>query len=83
MISQAVTSMKYNNSLRKKHRKMNAGLSVDKIDNTELNFPIASKKDIVLLRQKLQKEHKQKRIKYTILLSIIMVVLMGTLIYFA
>jgi len=83
MISQAVTSLKNNKNLRKKHRKKTEGLSGDKSMKTELVLPKSSKIKMKRLKLKLQKERRQARIKQLIVLGLVVIILISTFIFLA
>jgi len=82
-VQHAISVMKSNRSLLKKHRKRGFGLTGNESGKTEYNLPKASKHDIIKLRTKLQKEQKQRRTKQVVLLSVLLIVIISTLIYFA
>lgn len=76
-------SLKSNRNMLVKRKEKSFSFVTNSTEKTEYNLPEISEASILLLRQKLQKEHKQRRIKQIILLAIVVFVMFGTLIYFA
>ena len=75
-------SLNFNRSQLSKKRSGFGGLAHNPSgEKTEYNLPEASKKDIIKLRHKLQKEHIQRRVKQIVLLMVIMVVVISAVIY--
>lgn len=76
-------SLKSNRNMLAKRKEKSFSFVTNSTEKTEYNLPEISEASILLLRHKLQKEHKQRRIKQIILLAIVVFVMFGTLIYFA
>jgi len=76
-------SLKSNRNMLAKRKEKSFSFVTNSTEKTEYNLPEISEASILLLRQKLQKEHKQRRIKQIILLALVIFVMFGTLIYFA
>ncbi|WP_289043191.1 hypothetical protein [uncultured Olleya sp.] len=76
-------SLKSNRNMLAKRKEKSFSFVTNSTEKTEYNLPEISEASILLLRQKLQREHKQRRIKQIILLAIVIFVMFGTLIYFA
>ncbi|MBL7559128.1 hypothetical protein JAO71_04860 [Olleya sp. YSTF-M6] len=76
-------SLKSNRNMLAKRKEKSFSFVTNSTEKTEYNLPEISEASILLLRQKLQREHKQRRIKQIILLALVIFVMFGTLIYFA
>lgn len=76
-------SLKSNRNMLAKRKEKSFSFVTNSTEKTAYNLPEISEASILLLRQKLQREHKQRRIKQIILLAIVIFVMFGTLIYFA
>lgn len=76
-------SLKSNRNMLAKRKEKSFSFVTNSTEKTECNLPEISEASILLLRQKLQREHKQRRIKQIILLALVIFVMFGTLIYFA
>lgn len=77
-------SLKANRSQLSKKKRGFGGLAHNQSGKkTEYNFPKATKEDIKKLRNKLKKEHIERRVKQIVLLTVIMIILISVFIYFA
>ena len=81
-VQHAISVMKQNRNLIKKHRKKCVGLAGDDSKITEYNLPKITEQKILMLRKKLQQEQKLRRTKQVVVLSVVMLILIGTLIYY-
>ncbi|WP_281846850.1 hypothetical protein [Olleya namhaensis] len=75
-------SLKSNRSMMAKRKEKSFSFVTNSTEKTEYNLPKITDQKILMLRKKLQQEQKLRRTKQVVVLSVVMLILIGTLIYY-
>lgn len=75
-------SLKSNRGMMAKRKEKSFSFVTNSTEKTEYNLPEITERKLVLLRKKLQQEQKLRRTKQVVVLSVVMLILIGTLIYY-
>ncbi|SFI80811.1 hypothetical protein [Olleya namhaensis] len=75
-------SLKSNRSMMAKRKEKSFSFVTNSTEKTEYNLPKITEQKILMLRKKLQQEQKLRRTKQVVVLSVVMLILIGTLIYY-
>ena len=75
-------SLKSNRSMMAKRKEKSFSFVTNSTEKTEYNLPNITEQKILMLRKKLQQEQKLRRTKQVVVLSVVMLILIGTLIYY-
>lgn len=79
-----ILSIKNNNNLRRKHKHFDKKKisGYGKSDKPELDFPKATPQILREIRIRMQREHKQRRIKQFTLLSFVLIIMVSAFVYY-
>ena len=75
-------SLKSNRNMMAKRKEKSFSFVTNSTEKTEYNLPKITEQKILMLRKKLQQEQKLRRTKQVVVLSVVMLILIGTLIYY-
>jgi hypothetical protein len=75
-------SLKSNRNMMAKRKEKSFSFVTNSTEKTEYNLPKITEQKILILRKKLQQEQKLRRTKQVVVLSVVMLILIGTLIYY-
>ena len=83
VVQSAIATIRSNKSLLSKRDRLKNTLSGFRKRKTEYNLPKATPKQLLAIRKRMQLEHKIRRVKQVVLLSVFALTMIGVLIYFA
>jgi hypothetical protein len=82
VVQSAMASMKANRNLLSKKGKLKNTLTSSNIEKVQFKVKDASKKQLQIIKEKIQKENRQIRNKQLIILSIIMLIIISIIVFY-
>jgi hypothetical protein len=82
VVQSAMASMKTNRNLLSKKGKLKNTLTSSNIEKVQFKVKDASKKQLQIIKEKIQKENRQIRNKQLIILSIIMLIIISIIVFY-
>ena len=83
VVQNAITTIKTNRGLLSKRDRLKHILSGSRDIKTDYNLPKVTAKELLAIRKRMQLEHRRRRVKQIVLLSVIMLTIICVLLYFA